>query len=222
MIRKNWVSKLWFPAIVIFLMIFLHVIYYFLDTRLGLIGIYPRKVYGLTGIITAPFLHSDWRHLFSNLLPIIGLSLILFLIYERISYWGYILIHILTGLIVWLFARQVYHVGASGVVYGLVSFIFCNGIFRRDPKSIIFSLIVTFFYLGSGYFLGVLPNQRGISWESHLFGALVGVFVSFVLKDIKEKTDEKSDPLEEGPKRYYLPRDTFDRKKWERDYHQED
>ena len=85
MARKNWASKLWFPGVIVFLMIFLHVIYVVFETRLGLIGIYPRKAYGLTGIISAPLMHSDWKHLFSNLLPIIGLSLILFLIYERIS-----------------------------------------------------------------------------------------------------------------------------------------
>jgi len=71
-------------------------------------------------------------------------------------------------------------------------------------------------YLGSGYFMGILPNQKGISWESHLFGALVGVFVSFVLKDIQEDSEQKPPPLVDSSSEFFLPRDTFEKTKLER------
>lgn len=76
-------------------------------------------------------------------------------------------------------------------------------------------------YLGSGYFMGILPNQKGISWESHLFGALVGVFVSFVLKDIQEDSEVKPKPLVDENSRYFLPRDIFEKTKLERFREQE-
>lgn len=197
-------------------MLLFHVIYEFANSRLGMTGIYPREIHGLPGILFSPMMHSGWKHLFSNILPFLGLLTLLFYLYRKISLYGIILIYIMTGFIVWLFARQVYHIGASGVVYGLVSFVFCNGIFRRHPVSIILSLIVTFMYLGSGYFMGILPNQKGISWESHLFGALVGVFVSFVLKDIQEDSENKPPPLVDTQSEYFFDRDTFEKTKAER------
>jgi len=215
-LRSSTKPQLWIPILTSVMMFGFHLIYEYYDTRLGMTGVYPRNSHGIAGIFFSPMMHSDWRHLFSNIFPYFGLSLLLFYLYRKISVYGLALIYVLTGFVVWLFARPVYHIGASGVVYGLVSFVFCNGIFRRHPVSIILSLIVTFVYLGSGYFLGILPNQKGISWESHLFGALVGVFVSFVLKDVSEDSEVFRKPLPDETKEPFLPRDIFDRKKWER------
>jgi len=122
-----------------------------------------------------------------------------------------LLIYILTGLAVWAFARgNVIHIGASGVVYGLVSFVFWTGIFRRNVKSIMLALIIVFLY--SGLFIGVMPNQKGISWESHLFGGLVGILVAFWMKDRREQDEEPEDPWkdEKGADEFFLPRDTFE------------
>jgi membrane associated rhomboid family serine protease len=84
------------------------------------------------------------------------------------------------GLGAWLFARPFYHVGASGIVYGLVTFIFFYGIIRKEKQSIGFALIVTFLY-GSMVW-GVLPIVRGISWESHLSGAIAGLFSAIIYR----------------------------------------
>ena len=128
------------------------------------------------------------------------------------------MIYLLTGLSVWLFGRSVFHIGLSGVVYGLVSFVFWNGIFRRNIKSIILALIVTFLY--SGFFMGILPNQEGISWESHLLGGLIGIFTSFWYKDEIEKDEQKVVPSwEREPQKeetFFLNRDIFEKTKEER------
>lgn len=211
--------KLILPIAFVSLLILIHLFFAFGQTRLGLVGVVPRKSYGLWGIFTGPLVHSDWQHLTANVLPMAGLLTLLFVFYKKISYFGFVLIYLLTGAVVWMFARQVSHVGASGIVYGLISFVFFNGIFRKNLLSIILSLIVTMMYVGSGYFMGILPNQEGISWESHLFGALVGVFVSFVLKDIPEEIDQQyvEKEWEEEETRHYLPRDTFDMTRQERE-----
>ncbi len=185
---------------------------------LGFLGIYPRQVWGLKGILTAPLIHADWHHLISNSVPLFVLGTTIFFFYSRVALRSYLMIYLLTGLTVWLFARNVFHIGASGVVYGLVSFVFWNGIFRRSLQSIVLALIITFLY--SGYFAGILPNQEGISWESHLLGGLVGIFVAYYFKEeieLDEKRELASWEIEpEKDATYFLDRTIFDKTKAER------
>ncbi len=181
------------------------------------LGIFPREMDGLLGVITAPLAHSDFQHLISNSLPLLVLMTIIFLFYRRVAWAGFLSIYVLTGMAVWLLARPVYHIGASGVVYGLVSFIFWLGVFRRNIKSIILSLIIVIMY--SGYFYGLLPNQEGISWESHLFGGFVGIIVAFIFRGMIERDEIVTDPWanESEDEAYFLDRDTFELTKWERE-----
>ncbi len=183
-------------------------------------GIFPREIWGMTGILTAPLVHGSWMHLISNSAPFFFLTLLLFFFYRRIAVQSFILIYLLTGITVWIFARSVFHIGASGVVYGLVSFIFWSGLFRRDIRAIILALIVTVLY--SGMFLGILPNQPGISWESHLLGAIVGIFIAFVFRKKKdlgnewEEEYERKRVEEDALPAYFLPPDVFEKTKQER------
>ncbi len=184
----------------------------------GFLGTYPRKVWGMRGIIASPFIHADFPHLISNSVPLFILTSTIFFFYKKVATRAYLMIYLLTGLMVWIFARTVFHIGASGVVYGLVSFIFWNGIFRRSLQSIVLALVVTVLY--SGYFAGILPNQEGISWESHLLGALVGIFVAYYFKEeieMEELTQPASWELEpEAESRPFLSADTFEQTKQER------
>ena len=209
--EKNFFDIIKIPLIIVMIMWVFHGFYEFANTRFGLIGVYPRHPSGIIGIFASPFLHGDWKHLISNSVPMLVLLTIIFSFFKRVAVKSIFWIYLLTGLAVWLFGREVIHIGASGVVYGLVAFVFWNGIFRRNLKSIILSLIVTILY--SGYFLGILPNQEGISWESHLFGGIVGIIVSYILKDEVE-LEEYDDPWaeeEEEQKSYFLARDTFEK-----------
>jgi len=174
-------------------------------------GIYPREIDGLVGILAAPFLHSGFHHLISNSAPMLVLTTIMIMFYRRVAIPSFVMIYLIAGFLVWIFGNEAYHIGASGVVYGLVSFVFWIGIFRRNTRSIVLSLIIVVMY--SGYIAGVLPDQPGISWESHLLGGLVGILVAFIFKDVLEpdeiERDIYADEIE--TKEYFLPRDVFDK-----------
>lgn len=174
---------------------------------LGFLGIYPRNISGLPGIFTAPLIHGSWQHLYSNTPPLIALFTLLFYFHQKIAVKTILSIWLLSGIFVWIFARQVYHVGFSGILYGLVAFVAWNGIFRRDLKSIALSLIILIYF--GGMIAGILPGQEKISWESHLLGGISGVIISFLNRreDYPENPENKEELEEE--KIYFLNRDTF-------------
>lgn len=149
-------------------------------------GLYPRTFDGLLGIITTPLLHSDIAHLTANSIPLLILGPTIFYFYRSISFKIFFWVYIITGLWVWVLARNSYHIGASGIVYGFETFLFFSGVFRKDPRLLAISLFVVFLYGGTLW--GVLPLKKGISWESHLLGALGGLLVAYNFR-------------EEGPKK---------------------
>ena len=160
------------------------------------LGILPRNFSGLVGIFTSPLIHGGFSHLISNTAPLVFMGLGIFYFYPRVSYRVFTIIYLGTGILVWIFGREVYHIGASGIIYGFVSFLFFSGIFRKDNRSIALALIVIFLY--GGLIWGVLPVEKGVSWESHLFGAIVGLISSFIFRKVDppkryDWEDEKSD-----------------------------
>ncbi len=217
------ISSLKFPFQFIVFLWAIHFLQVLTNFDLSAYGVYPREVFGLRGILFSPLIHKDLPHLISNSAPLFVLSAMILYFYRRVAYRSMLMIYLLTGIAVWLFARKVFHIGASGVIYGLVSFVFWSGIFRRSLKSIILALIVTFLY--SGYFLGILPNQEGISWESHLLGGLVGIFTAYWFKEEIEADEEKQPPSWENDpqeKTYFLDRDVFEKTKKEREAENEE
>ncbi len=177
----------------------------------GMMGVFPRRVEGLPAILTAPLIHGSWEHWFYNSISLLLLGGVLFGFYPRIALRSFIWLYLLSGLGVWIFAQPfTYHIGASGVVYGMVSLVFWNGIFRRNVKSIVLALIMLTVY--AGFFSGIIPGKEGISWESHLFGACAGIFLAWWYRKEIEDDEIKAPPPEEGEeeKQYYLPRDVFD------------
>jgi len=210
-------QQLLFPTSVVALMWLVKIIEVVKGTKFTRWGIFPRDWDGFIGIITAPFIHSDWQHLMSNSLPMFMLLGIVMVFYKRVAIPSTLIITVITGFTVWLFARESYHVGASGIVYGLVSFLAWTGIFRRNLKSIILALVILFMY--GGYFHGIVPTKEGVSWESHLFGGMAGIFTAFLFKNVKEDDEtERPDPWadERGKEDYFLPRDTFEMTKEEK------
>jgi len=179
----------------------------------GRFGVYPRETDGLAGIVLSPLIHGDFQHLFSNSIPIFFLVALILFFYRKVALISITAIYLITGLLVWLFAREgVYHIGASGVVYGMVSFVFWNGVFRRSMKAIILSLVIIVMY--SGYVAGIVPGQEGISWESHLMGGLTGILVSFLFKNNIEEDEVEHDPWANDdytPREYLLDRDSFEK-----------
>ena len=154
---------------------------------LAVLGVYPRKLSGLIGIITSPLIHSNFSHLISNSIPLLVLMIFLFYAYTNSSFKVFFSVYFLSNVLVWVFAREAYHIGASGIVYGLVTFLFFVGVFRRDTKSIGLSLLVIFMY--GGLVWGILPTDPTISFEAHLSGAIVGLVAALVWRN--------ADPLPE-------------------------
>ena len=137
-------------------------------------GLEPRTLKGLLGIVTMPFLHADFEHLYSNSFGIFILFLGMMHFYEKIAAQVTLFIVLSNGVLVWLLARPSYHIGASGLVYGLSAFIFLSGVMRRDRPTTGAALLVALLF--GSLIWGLFPFQQGISWEGHLFGALSGCY----------------------------------------------
>ncbi|MCP3870402.1 MAG: rhomboid family intramembrane serine protease [Gammaproteobacteria bacterium] len=150
---------------------------------LGLVrhGVLPRSLDNLGGILWAPLIHGSLSHIFANTAPLIVLGTALLYGYPKSSKIAFPAIYIGTGVGVWLFARSAYHIGASGLNFGILAFVFTIGVLRWDKRAITLSLIVFFLY--GGMIWGVLPSAPGVSFESHLFGAITGVLLAVLLRN---------------------------------------
>ena len=189
------ISKLLTPLLFPVVLWVVHLLSLLFNEDLSKLGLLPRNLVGLLGILTSPLIHADFSHLISNTIPLIILGWIIFYFHPKVSYILFIFIYLVTGLLVWIFARQVFHIGASGIVYGFVSFLFFSGIFRRDNTSIALALVITFLY--GGLVWGMIPGWKGISWESHLFGAITGFVAAYLFRKIdppKKKYDWEDEP----------------------------
>lgn len=215
---NDFLKSLKFSGFFVAVLWLVHSYAYISEIKLTYWGIFPRETDGLIGILTAPLVHGSWEHLVSNSAPLFVSLTIIHYFYKRVALSSFFLIYFLTGIAVWFFGRSVYHIGASGVVYGLIAFIFWSGVFRRNIKSIVLALIVTILYVG--YLEGIVPFQEGISWESHLLGLLAGVVIAFLLKGVIEQDEIKTDPWADEydeELQYLLPRDTFEKTLKERE-----
>jgi membrane associated rhomboid family serine protease len=166
-----------------FVMTLLSVFWYELQFQdnLSHFGIYPREVYGLKGILFSPFLHGDIEHLANNSVALLVLLPILRYFYKEQSFVVLFLGIIFSGLGTWLLGRPSYHIGASGLIYALVSFIFFKGIFTKYYRLVALSFTIVILYGGSVWYM--FPNvKEGISWEGHLAGFIVGLALALVLK----------------------------------------
>ncbi|HRH66460.1 MAG TPA: rhomboid family intramembrane serine protease [Bacteroidia bacterium] len=140
------------------------------------LGITPRTPGGLIGILTSPFIHAGVDHLLSNSLPLIVVGIGMLYFYASIARKVITWIWLMTGFWVWLAARPEPHIGASGLIYGFVVFLFFSGLLRKDTRLMAISMLVTFLY-GSMVW-GILPVDQSVSWESHLFGSIAGLFTA--------------------------------------------
>jgi membrane associated rhomboid family serine protease len=174
-------------------------------------GIRPREWMGLTGILAAPLLHAGFEHLLANSIPLVVLGTTMLHLYPTAAFRVLPAVYLGPGIAVWLFGQDGVHVGASGLVYGLVSYIFVAGLIRRDRRAIAASLLVAFMYGTLTW--GVLPIRHGVSWETHLAAALIGVAMAIALRhaDVPPRVqyeweghadDEATSPSEEHDPRF--------------------
>jgi len=185
-------------------------------TGLGLIhfGLIPRNGVGLLGLFTTPLLHYNLAHIASNTLPlVIGGTMMLFL-YPNASLRALPVIWVGSGTLSWIFARDSIHIGASGLIYGLLAFVFVSGVIRRDLRSIGAALVIWFMY--GSMIWGVLPAGQGTSWELHASGLVLGVAMAVRFRDWDHPPmkrydwedeelpeDESREPWRESPERWH-------------------
>lgn len=143
-------------------------------------GIHPRQLTGLLGILFAPLVHDGFAHLISNTPPLLVLGTAMLFLYPISALRVLPAIYFGTGMAVWVIGRDSVHFGASGLVYGLVAYIFVAGVLRRDRRAVAASLVVCFMYGYLAY--GVMPIQPGVSWETHLAAALIGAGSAIALR----------------------------------------
>jgi len=150
----------------------------FLGSHLNILGIYPRSIFGLLGIIFSPIFHHNFSHLFFNSIPLFVLGLVILSRGFKIFYTATLIITLLGGLLVWLFGRRAIHIGASGLISGYFGFIIITA--YSNPSFVtLLSAVLVLYYFGS-IFLGIFPQEEQISWESHLFGFLAGIAAGFL------------------------------------------
>ena len=157
-----------------------HLLNWSLGLHLEQYGIVPRHFEGLPGIFFAPLVHKDFAHLISNSLPLLVLGVGMLYLYPNAAFTVIPVIYLGTGLIVWLLGRPSFHIGASGLIYGLAIYIFVAGLLRRDVRAIAAALLVYFLY--GTLVWGVLPLQPGVSWETHLAAAILGLLLAFMFR----------------------------------------
>lgn len=160
----------------------IHLMNWGLDLDPRPFGVRPREWLGLIGIGAAPLVHGDFGHLVANSVPLLVLGAVMLFLYPHSTLRVLPAVYLGPGLLVWMFGRDSVHFGASGLVYGLVSYVFVAGLLRRDRRAIAASLLVVFMYGSLAW--GVLPIQPGVSWETHLSAAVIGVLMALLLRKL--------------------------------------
>ena len=197
--KRIFFHSLIFPAAFVFVFWMVEIAKHILGISLVRFGVYPLHVKGLPGILFSPFIHSGFNHLISNSIPFFILMAALIYFYRRISYRIFIQLYLLAGICLWIFGREAWHIGASGVVYAMAAFHFVSGIIRSDVRLLTLSVVVVFLY--GGLIWGLFPIDPTVSWEGHLWGAISGVVLAFYYR------------------KYILRRDMFD---WEEENEEEE
>lgn len=151
----------------------------FLQRRLLYLGIIPRHLIGIPGIFLCPFLHVNFNHLFFNSIPLFVLSD--FILIHGLHYFLVVtlLITVLSGALIWCFAKPGIHVGASALITGYWGLLVSNSYLQTNLTSLILGGVSLYYF--AGIFLGVFPKTKGVAWEGHLFGLIAGVAASYFL-----------------------------------------
>ena len=194
--KKNFdFSIIRFPLFFVFTIWLIYWIEITFQFNFNKFGVFPRTFSGFRGVVLTHFIHSDANHLFNNSVPLFVLLTALFTFYKEVSFKVILIGGLLTGFLTWCIAREAFHIGASGIVYLLFSFIFFSGIIKKHYRLIALSLVVIFLYGSMIWF--VLPIKEGMSWEGHLSGFIVGGIFAILFKSkgiVKEEyTYSKTD-----------------------------
>lgn len=173
-------SSLLIPVILVIAMTLVELGEVVFEVDLVQFGVFPRKLSGLIGILTYPFIHSDWKHLINNSSAILVLGTMLYYFYRPVATKTLLWVYLMSGVWLWIGGRPNFHIGASGIVYALFGFLFFSGLFRKHLKLMALSMLVVFLY--GSLVWGIFPVDHQISYEGHLFGLLAGIVVAIVYR----------------------------------------
>lgn len=189
--QKRFIHSLVVPLALALVMFFVKSVEVLEDMTFVNWGIYPRLVDGLQGIFTAPLVHGDWGHLWSNLSSFVVLMVALVYFYRGVAYRVFLGIYVFSGLFVWCFGRESWHIGSSGIVYGMAAFLFFSGVIRQYVPLMAISLIVAFMYGSMVWGIFPLTAHLPYSWEAHLGGTLAGMGLALVVRNKGPRKPEK-------------------------------
>lgn len=197
--KRKLLKSFFFPFLFVIFLWLVKLLEIAINEQFIWLGVYPKHIKGLIGIITSPLVHSGWDHLLSNTAPVIILGTALFYFYREVAFKTYFLIYLLTGIWVWFGGRESWHIGASGIIYGLASFLFFSGFIRKSAELMAISLVVVFLY--GGLVWGLFPIVQNISWESHISGGMAGLVIAIYYKNRgpqRKKYDWEEEDDEDG------------------------
>tara|TARA_B110000003_G_C16607306_1_gene518012 strand:- start:249 stop:932 length:684 start_codon:yes stop_codon:yes gene_type:complete len=184
--KKALYNSLILPILFLAIMWIVKIIEYSFDFSFVSFGVYPKNLAGIRGILLSPFIHKDFSHLLNNSYPVLILGGILFAFYKKIAIQLFLWQFFISGFWLWIIGRPSFHIGASGIIYAMASFLFISGVIRKNPRLSAISMLVIFLY--GSMIWGVLPTNQPISWEGHLSGFIAGIIVAIFYR-------------KEGPKR---------------------
>ena len=179
--KKKILSTLFIPFLFLLLMWLVKVIEVNFQISFVRYGVFPQTIDGLKGILFSPFIHKDFTHLINNSYPILILGGMLFTIYRKIATQLFVWLYFIAGFWLWVIGRPSFHIGASGLIYALASFLLVSGIIRENPRLTAVSMLVIFLY--GSMIWGLLPTKEPISWEGHLAGFIAGILVAIFYKN---------------------------------------
>ena len=179
--KKEFFNILFFPFLFLLIMWLVKLIELQFDLSFIKYGVYPQKLQGLRGVLFSAFIHKDLTHLFNNSYPILILGGFVFSVYRKIAWQIFIWLFFISGFWLWIIGRPSLHIGASGLIYALASFLFISGLIRRDPRLAAISLVIIFLY--GSMIWGILPTKDSVSWEGHLSGFAAGILVAFFFRN---------------------------------------
>ncbi|MDA1009631.1 MAG: rhomboid family intramembrane serine protease, partial [Bacteroidetes bacterium] len=171
--KKEIFSILFIPFLFLLVMWLVKLIELQFDLSFVTFGVSPQTLKGLRGLLFSPFIHKDLTHLFNNSYPILILGGLLFSVYRKIALPIFVWLFFISGFWLWIIGRPSFHIGASGIIYALASFLCISGVIRKNPRLAAVSLIIIFLY--GSMIWGIIPTKEPISWEGHLAGFVAGI-----------------------------------------------
>lgn len=178
---KAFWRRLFFAAVLVAVLWLVKAYEWWTATDLGNWGILPQHFIGLRGIIFAPFIHGSFEHLSSNTAAILLLLVVLLNAYPKIAFQVLLFVYLMSGFLVWTFTTPSgFHIGISGIIYGIASFLIASGVMRKDRTSTTIAILIALLYgsMAAGFF-----PKEGVSWQSHVWGAVSGIAVAFLYRN---------------------------------------